>query len=304
MNGNFVCNIAISFKLSSFPFFVFTQQTSRSSSSRLLSKTPSSSSWRRWGTCGLFTPTLCHPTPPESCFIYLPWKKKAFSGEPTCHFLCWLLPLRISRPQPTLPGMNAAQEAHNKASMHVWAWIISGAWEGKGEGGGGVGGLKGGWVVRWISEILMSIIIKGDERHIRDSRQWGCKTPLDLTSKLALTWGKHGSTCTVPASSGTEISLRRPRHDSTAELSSHINKRYSEGTVCICHESPAPWNQEIQRREWDKQGFTLFFIWHTGRSRRKWWWWWRRCVWFHLTMQQLIFFFFVLLSLSLPLSSF
>lgn len=96
--------------------------------------------------------------------------------------------------------------------------------------------MKWCWVVRWISEILMSIIIKGDERHIRDS---------DLTSKLALTWGKHGSTCTVPASSGTEISLRHPRHDSVAELSSHINKRYSEGTVCICHEFLAPWNQEI-----------------------------------------------------------
>lgn len=169
MNGNFVFNIALSFKLSRFPFFL-TQQTSRSSSSRLLSKTPSLSSWRRWGICGLFSPTLCHPSTPESYLIHLPWKKKAFSGEPTCHFLCWLLPLRISRPQPTLPGMSAAQEAHNKASMHVRAWIISGTWERR-EEWGGVGGLKGGWVVRWISEILMSIIIKGDERHIRDSQR-------------------------------------------------------------------------------------------------------------------------------------
>lgn len=44
-----------------------------------------------------------------------------------------------------------------------------------------------------ISEILMSIIIRGDGKHIRDSRQRVGKTLLDLTSKHILI-GKDSST--------------------------------------------------------------------------------------------------------------
>lgn len=120
----------------------------------------------------LFTQTLFHSISPLSVnwLIYLPPP----NPFPPNRLVTLLFTVTAKNIQPRL--------------KHSWRWALRRKLITKPACMCAVKSMNNIWCrgEKGISEILMSIIIKGDERHIRDSWLWGCKTPLDLTSKLSL----------------------------------------------------------------------------------------------------------------------